>query len=276
MYGGTVFFDLVLATVNRRQPLRDLFASLAAQTFQDFRVIVVDQNQPGFLDDVLAEFSEGPHALHITHCLCAPGLSRARNKGLEMLRGRAAAFLDDDATLSPETLSLAAQALNSCDVAIGSCLPPGKETDRTGPSGKRIRSPRALFRSAPSVTLFLRRKVIDRVGRFDESLGLGSGTPYGSGEETDYLVRAFNADCRIVRHPEIVVNHPDQDLSSPGSADKARSYGRGRNRVIRKHSLGTWFVLVNVLHSLIQSGACLHHPKHSRFWFNMALGRLGL
>ena len=47
-----------------------------------------------------------------------------------------------------------------------------------------------LWNRAISFTIFLRRDVVEAVGPFDEELGLGSGRPWASGEETDYLIRA--------------------------------------------------------------------------------------
>ena len=44
-----------------------------------------------------------------------------------------------------------------------------------------------------SFTIFLRRRVVERVGEFDETLGVGAGTPYGSCEESDYLIRAVKS-----------------------------------------------------------------------------------
>ena len=50
-----------------------------------------------------------------------------------------------------------------------------------------------VWNRAMSFTIFLRARVVERVGRFDERLGLGSGTPWHSGEEIDYLIRALAA-----------------------------------------------------------------------------------
>ena len=61
---------------------------------------------------------------------------------------------------------------------------------------------------ANSHTIFLRRDVVERVGAFDEALGLGSGTPWSSGEEIDYLVRALRSGARIEYDPALVVTHP--------------------------------------------------------------------
>ena len=58
-----------------------------------------------------------------------------------------------------------------------------------------------------SATTFLRRDVVERVGQFDERLGLGSPDPWASGEEVDYLIRAIDAGARIEYDPSLVVRH---------------------------------------------------------------------
>ena len=51
--------------------------------------------------------------------------------------------------------------------------------------------------------------------RFDESLGLGSGQPWHSGEETDFVVGALQAGARIEYDPSFVVVHPQRRPTAP-------------------------------------------------------------
>ena len=64
--------------------------------------------------------------------------------------------------------------------------------------------------------------VVERVGAFDERLGLGSPEPWSSGEETDYLIRAVRAGARIEYDPSLVVRHDVRDgrraTSAPATA----------------------------------------------------------
>ena len=63
-----------------------------------------------------------------------------------------------------------------------------------------------------SAAVFLRRSVVERVGAFDEQLGLGSGTPWSSSEEVDYLIRAAKLGARIEYDPELAVQHEVRTL----------------------------------------------------------------
>ena len=60
--------------------------------------------------------------------------------------------------------------------------------------------------------MFLRREVV-RDYSFDESLGVGAGTPWGAGEETDYLLRLLEDGHRIFYDPAIAIWH--QGRSGP-------------------------------------------------------------
>ena len=49
--------------------------------------------------------------------------------------------------------------------------------------------------------------MVELVGPFDERLGLGSGEPWSSGEEIDFLIRALRAGAQIEYEPSLVVRH---------------------------------------------------------------------
>ena len=85
-------FDLVVATVDRAEPLEAFLASLEQQTYRDFRVVVVDQNADEHAAAVLAA-CPGLDVLRLTS---ERGLSRARNAALPVLAADLVAFPDDD------------------------------------------------------------------------------------------------------------------------------------------------------------------------------------
>ena len=97
---GDLRFDLVVATVDRTEPLAALLASLEAQTHRRFRVVVVDQNA----DERVAMLLASHPGLETLHLRSARGLSRARNVALPRLTGDVVAFPDDDCTYTPDLL----------------------------------------------------------------------------------------------------------------------------------------------------------------------------
>ena len=82
-----------------------------------------------------------------------------------------------------------------------------------------------------SFTIFLRRALVERVGDFDERLGLGSPEPWASGEEIDYLIRAVRAGARIAYDPSLVVRHAVREDDARVGARDGASVGY----LLRKH-----------------------------------------
>ena len=240
-------FDLVVATVGRTTELKRLFASLEAQTHREFRVLVVDQNA----DDRIVPFL-GP-ALHLRSPL---GLSHARNVALPHITADAVAFPDDDCVYPPDLLERVAALLENLDGVTG--------REPWWPAGAAMLTRDNLWNRSISFTIFLRRSVVERVGSFDETLGL----PSRSGEETDYLIRALDAGARIAYDPTLVIEHPQKpaDLSEVGARD-----GASLGYILRKHR----YPRSTVTRMLVRpAGGVLLDPRRARFHLATLRGRL--
>jgi len=198
-------FDLVVATVGRTDELGRLLDSLAAQDYERLRVVVVDQND----DERLAPILAG-RALQLEHVRSVRGLSRARNAGLRLIEGDVVAFPDDDCTY-PHGLLVEVAARLGSDVALDGLS--GRVEDASGAASTSWKPDGAIlerdnmWNRVNSAALFLRRSVVERVGPFDERLGLGSGDAWSSGEEIDYVIRAVDAGARVEYDPSLVVRH---------------------------------------------------------------------
>ncbi|GAA1799602.1 hypothetical protein GCM10009768_30760 [Leucobacter iarius] len=168
------------------------------------------------------------------------GLSRGRNRGLRELRGRIVAFPDDDCWYPAGLLAEVAARLRDARLdGISTLLVDGDGDEallRWATAEQDIR-PRSIPRTVSSATLFFTRETIERVGDFDPELGSGSGTPFGAGEETDYVLRALALGARLRYLPGLEVHHAEW-RSAGSTVDvraKVRSYNRGFGRVLRKH-----------------------------------------
>jgi glycosyltransferase involved in cell wall biosynthesis len=248
-----VTFDLVVATIDRVEELGRLLESLERQTHKDFRVLVVDQNEDDRAERVLASHS----SLRIERLAAPRGLSRARNEALRQLEGDIVAFPDDDCIYPDDLLErVAARLAGSLDGVTG------REPSWT--AGPAVLTRDNLWNRAISFTIFLRREVIERVGPFDERLGL----PASSGEEIDYLVRALDAGARIEYEPTLVVLHPEKDidLAAVGARD-----GASIGYILRKHAYPPRVVVRMLLRPA--GGVVLDH-RRARFHLATLLGRL--
>jgi glycosyltransferase involved in cell wall biosynthesis len=246
--------SLIVATVGRVEELGRLLASLEAQTSGDFEVIVVDQNPDGRLLPLLA----GHPRLPLRHLRSEPGLSRARNAGLRAARGDLLAIPDDDCWYPPGLLSSVgawfgahpAFALLSAAVRTASGAPSGPRSPARSCPCNRTN----VWRCAVSTALFLRRKVADSIGEFDESLGVGSPSIYQSGEETDYILRALARGFAMWYEASLIVHHPPLDAIAR-LRRTSYPFALGTGRVLRLHGYGLGTVGAHLARSL--GGAAL-------------------
>jgi glycosyltransferase involved in cell wall biosynthesis len=233
-------FDLVVATVDRADQLGRLLDSLDAQTHGAFRVLLVDQNDDDRVDDVLA----GHPALDLVRLRSPRGLSRARNAALGQLRADIVAFPDDDCVFAPDLLERVAREFMTTpelDGITGRAVGTDGRSNPSWATDQALLTRENLWNRAISFTIFLRRAVVERAGPFDERLGLGSNGPSSSGEETEYLVRALNANARIEYDPSLVVMHEEKVLSPAALRSVGAREGASIGYILRKHRypLGT-------------------------------------
>jgi GT2 family glycosyltransferase len=238
--------SLVTGTLgDRSDQIAVLLESLASGTHRNIEVVVVDQSRDhNRLSVLLSE----PRWFPILHLRSKPGLSRARNMGLAHITGDIVAFPDDDSWYPATLLSSVVERFYS-DPCLGGIA--GRPVDTDGHSSFPrwdLRTGRIdrfnVWRRCNSNALFLSRAAVERVGGFDESLGVGSGTPWGAAEDIDYPLRVLEAGFPLNYDPTLLVHHPRilPGFDSVGAA-RAESYGRGMGRVLRKHGYPWWFVL---------------------------------
>jgi glycosyltransferase involved in cell wall biosynthesis len=266
--------SLVIATYGRTAVLEDLFGSLVQQGAASIECIVVDQNPDDRLGEILLRWGG---RLEIKRVRSAPGLSRARNVGLEHVTGDVIAFPDDDCWYTPGLLEKVCAWFEAhCDFQV---LTVGAVDRAGGVSGNRWVQdqceikPVNAFRTTFSPSLFLHRSEGFPKMHFDETLGVGCGTPYSSGEETDFVLKLLKAGVRGYFDRSMQVGHPKRDmLSGTVEGDRARGYGRGMGYVLRKHSmflLSAAFVTYDMLRSamvaargdLKASSLCIEHAR---------------
>ena len=270
-------FSLILATVGRTAEIDRLLKSLESQNDVDFELIVVDQNEDNRLDSILEAYHQ---SMNITHIKSARGLSRARNVGLKYITGDVIAFPDDDSWYPESTLEKVKNILISSDLDGVSCR--CVDTNGNDSAGKFSKDDGIIdkynvWNRATSATIFLKSSVIERIDPFDESLGVGSGTIYGAGEETDFLLNALKKGAKIYYTPEIKVFHPNPSLVyNDKTIKRAYSYGCGIGKVIKKHNYPFWYklkVLIRPLGGCVLSLLELRVSK-ARYHMNAFIGRL--
>ncbi|MGA2570313.1 MAG: glycosyltransferase family 2 protein [Terracidiphilus sp.] len=255
--------SLIVATLGERpDDIRALLRSLIPQVRFISDVIVVDQHpDPGRLPAILHEFRD---VLPTRHVRSERGLSRARNHGLTFATGGLVAFPDDDCVYPDGLLEWVVNWFESnveYDIlAVGARDAAGVPSGNRWPQDSCDIKPLNAFRTTFSSSLFLCTDLAQSA-KFDVQLGLGAGTPFGSGEETDYVLRLLRRDARgrFDRSRHIV--HPRRDmLSGTASASRAQAYGFGMGHVLRLNSLRALWISF-IAYNLARAGLVLFRGK---------------
>jgi glycosyltransferase involved in cell wall biosynthesis len=271
-------FSLVLATISRVNEVERFLESLNSQTHREFELIVVDQNRDDRLLPVLAAYREKFPLLHLRS---EAGLSRSRNAGLPYIIGEVVSFPDDDCWYAPELLERIARFFFDHPELDGFT---GRVVDEHGRSGTArfdqesgLLNQANVWQRAASVTLFLRRGVIEAIGGFDQALGVGAGTAWDGGEDIDYALRAVEAGFKVYYRPDISVLHPSLAVYDYSKlVARAYGYGAGIGRVWKKHDYPLWLVTYYLLRPIGGAILSLMQGNKSKAYYHLGAfwGRL--
>lgn len=237
--------SLILATVGRTDELARLFASLAAQTYCNYEVIVVDQNN----DDRLRAHLERAQSLgiEVTHLnMLPPNLAAARNAGIDAARGEWIGFPDDDCWYEADVLERVAARFSCADRPAGVVVRWVEQAEQPLMASNLSWKRACAFRDVPvsSITLFCSRALCKKIGGFDSRLGIGQW--FGAGEETDFVLRALHSGALFTYEPAAQVHHAvssKEPKATPQARLAARRRERGTGALYAKHRLPAWVVM---------------------------------
>lgn len=265
--------SLVMCTLGRTDQILRLIASLEVQTRSAFELIIVDQNLPGILD-ALVERARAK--LDVTYLRSEPGLSRARNAGLQVCRGAIVAFPDDDCWYPADLVNRVSGLFDQHpELAVVT----GRTTDAEGrdSNGKFLRSSCEVTRwnvwyCGTSNSVFVRLDLVRQLHGFNETLGVGANSPFGSGEETDLILRALANGHRAAFFHDLIAHHDQTNHRFDEPAfRRAAGYARGFGRVMRLNHYPPAYALVRVARStlaaLVACGtANMAHARLKLIW----------
>jgi glycosyltransferase involved in cell wall biosynthesis len=260
-------FSLIVPTLERTTELVDLFASVVDQNRSGLELIVVDQNEDDRLVPLVAAL---PSRIAVQHLrLREKNISAARNAGLAASSGEIIAFPDDDCWYPSHLLDQVDHWFKeNPDYSV---LAVGAIDDFGVPSGNRwIQNscdigPLNVLRTTFCSSLFVSDVARRRGVQFDPKLNRG--------EETDFILRLLATGLRGRFNRGLYIHHPRRDmLSGTISRARAKSYGAGMGRLVRRHSLvALWVglltydlaraILVSARGQFVNAGFCFAHAE---------------
>lgn len=172
--------SVIIPTFNRAHLLPRAVQSVLAQDWRPLEVVIIDDGStddtPGAIREVADRAVEADVQFKAVR-QSNGGDASARNAGIDVSTEEWIAFLDDDDTRAPTSLSAQMNAVGDAGVVCGLV----SQGDRTKPaSAQRLLQSNcaAAFlrgeQSAAITSLIVHRDVVNNVGKFDTSLPVGS------------------------------------------------------------------------------------------------------
>jgi glucosyl-dolichyl phosphate glucuronosyltransferase len=276
-------------TEGRWSQIQAALSSLAQQTLCPWQVIVVADNNFILLDRLRSAYPD----LDVIPNKFAPGLSGARNTGIEHSEGDVIVFLDDDARADPgwlETL-LASYEDDSVLGVGGMVLADWGTTQRprwlpeeflwvVGCSYEGMPNTKAEVRNPIGANMSFRRSAFARAGLFDSSIGRNNmrSRPLGC-EETEFSIRLLQVtgNGKIFYEPRAVVHHHVDPSRGTWRYFLRRCYAEGCSKARVTRLTGAAAALSAersyVVHFLMKA-ACRELKALIRPGGSQALGRL--
>jgi glycosyltransferase involved in cell wall biosynthesis len=217
----TPFFSVIIPTYNRRHLFDIALKSVLNQTYKDFEVITVDDGSTDHTNEVIKNFDDFrvKYLYQENH-----GVSHARNRGLEISRGKFIAFLDSDDRWVPQKLRRAKELIDRYpDICIF-------HTDEIWYKGGRLLNQKKKHKK-PSGYVYLKalplccvgmstavvkRELFEKIGLFDESMQ--------ACEDYDFWLRATHSfEVKLIDEKLTVKDGGRTDqLSAQWGLDKHR------------------------------------------------------
>ena len=233
-------FSMIIATINRPEALLSCLNSIFNQKYSKYEIIIIDQSDDKKSEKVALSFND---KRIIYEHVNFRGLSRARNYGLKMAHGDYFCLIDDDAFYDEFYLFEAVKHVAPKRILSGYIYDTINNRDFVKYKNRydqRNVTLRMIMRQCPSAGLIIPMNLIQEVGFFDENFGVGSR--YGSGEESDLLLRSIKVGYKVMYIKDSTLKHPvpipSKITSTKLNEEKRALYFEGTGALYKKHMCG--------------------------------------
>jgi GT2 family glycosyltransferase len=225
---------VAIATMDRPAGLERCVTAILQGETQPAEIVIIDQSRGDATRDLVAR-SHWHHVVPVTYVRqSCSGLAASRNAAVGNATQPIVAFTDDDCIADGRWLTSVMRAFGDAgtDVVTGRILPLGPETPGFHPVSLRTSAVRSVFRgraipwkAGSGGNVAVRAEWLDRVGGFDERLGVGS--PGRSAEDIDMLYRFLRAGATLRYEPDAVVMHERQETARRLQSRPSYGFGMG-------------------------------------------------
>lgn len=171
--------SIVIPTFRRPDYLDRLLKSISLQTYQDFEIIIVDDNSPNWnkYREVIDRYKAIFTNFHVIHKKTNKGAPDSRNIGIRNAKHALIALVDDDDEWMPEKLALQVSFMNQEPVSTGLLFTGArvhfddKDEEKLWLPNSSVYSLNDLLKECfiPSPTVMVRAEAINNAGLFDTS-----------------------------------------------------------------------------------------------------------
>ena len=230
--------SIITITYNSAKSLQRALDSVQSQHYKDIEHIIVDGASTDGTKDLIAAYAkQHPNVRWVSEK--DDGIYNALNKGIRMATGDVIGFLhSDDVLYSSDSIGQIAAAFEdqNVDVVYGDlqyCN--GGKVVRRWKSNDFNPSALKYGWMPPHPTVYVRRKVYEQVGEYDEWFRISA--------DFDMMIRIFKAGYRSKYIPEVLVS-----METGGASNKNTKARLSKTQedyiVLKKNNVGAGFLTV--------------------------------
>lgn len=211
--------SIIIPTYGPTSGLKPAIESVLTQTYKDWELIVVDDNNPDSdarkeTEQLMCSYND--HRIkYLQHPYNKNGAA-ARNTGLAEAKGRYIAFLDSDDEYLPQRLEKCLSVMESAPSNVAGVYT-GCEYIRGGevyhiektvePGNFLVQTLACTFRFQTGSNIFVRKSVVDELGGFDES--------FIRHQDYEFLARIFQKNYELAAIQEVLVVKNNENVNLP-------------------------------------------------------------
>jgi len=226
----------IIATYGRNIELMNLLVSISRQSYQEFEVIIIDQNSDNRVSKIIHKIEISPKKLKVIKQQ-RNNLSEARTRGIKSAIGDIYFFPDDDSIIPYDFFSKIVEQLKKVP-QIDFISVPVLEKDYELSKFNRDQYKKITVKNARILTtatsILYKKQIVADIKSFDTHFGLGG--IFESSEDLDFVLRTLYKGYEGYFYTGTFVIHKNPvKVYDVNTANRAYRYNRGFGALVKKH-----------------------------------------